>query len=160
MARTVDPVKLRRRRQLCIVGLAFCAFLATASVVSFWKAPSYFGDNRQILFMGGGLLVQGAPSPVGVGFFLADPAIPNRGFMTRLRGWLTPPHRMGAGSLFIPFGPVTVIPAIVFGLLFWYWSGRSEGKLCSECGYDLRGAEHAVCPECGTPTNRELIVEA
>jgi len=24
-------------------------------------------------------------------------------------------------------------------------------NLCAECGYDLRGAEHEACPECGAP---------
>ncbi len=26
---------------------------------------------------------------------------------------------------------------------------RSDEKRCPSCGYDLRGAEHKVCPECG-----------
>ena len=26
---------------------------------------------------------------------------------------------------------------------------REAAGLCGECGYDLRGANHAVCPECG-----------
>ena len=29
---------------------------------------------------------------------------------------------------------------------------RSDEKRCPSCGYDLRGADHAVCPECGVPT--------
>ncbi|MEE8155135.1 MAG: hypothetical protein V3T53_09315 [Phycisphaerales bacterium] len=28
----------------------------------------------------------------------------------------------------------------------------SDEKRCPSCGYDLRGAEHKVCPECGVPT--------
>ena len=28
---------------------------------------------------------------------------------------------------------------------------RSDEKRCPSCGYDLRGADHAVCPECGVP---------
>jgi len=29
---------------------------------------------------------------------------------------------------------------------------RSDEKRCPSCGYDLRGAEHKVCPECGVST--------
>ena len=29
---------------------------------------------------------------------------------------------------------------------------RSDEKRCPSCGYDLRGAEHTVSPECGVPT--------
>lgn len=29
---------------------------------------------------------------------------------------------------------------------------RSEEKRCPSCGYDLRGADHKVCPECGVPS--------
>ena len=27
---------------------------------------------------------------------------------------------------------------------------RTKRGLCVKCGYDLKGAEHEVCPECGT----------
>ncbi len=29
---------------------------------------------------------------------------------------------------------------------------RRKRGLCIKCGYDLRGAEHEVCPECGERT--------
>ncbi len=29
---------------------------------------------------------------------------------------------------------------------------RSDEKRCPSCGYDLRGADHTVCPECGVST--------
>jgi len=31
----------------------------------------------------------------------------------------------------------------------WYRERRRAPGLCINCGYDLRGAEHNVCPECG-----------
>ncbi len=31
---------------------------------------------------------------------------------------------------------------------------RRKRGLCAKCGYDLRGAEHEVCPECGTTRGR------
>lgn len=159
MAETVDPIRLRRRRRLCIAGLALCALMAMASLLSFWTAPGYMGAKRQVFFIGGGLLIQGAPAPVHVGFRLADADIPSLGLATRLRGWFTLPHRMGGGSLFIPFGPPIIGLTVVLCLLYRHWSTRQTFGLCQSCGYDLRGANHAVCPECGTPAVPELTID-
>ena len=49
------------------------------------------------------------------------------------------------------------IPIWVLVLLFatptlWLWrcDRRRQPGLCIKCGYDLRGADHKVCPECGS----------
>ena len=39
-----------------------------------------------------------------------------------------------------------------FGAQALLGDARSDEKRCPSCGYDLRGAEHTVCPECGVPT--------
>ncbi|MCC6909073.1 MAG: hypothetical protein IT430_14110 [Phycisphaerales bacterium] len=39
---------------------------------------------------------------------------------------------------------------------FWYRDRHRAPGLCIKCGYDLRGADHAVCPECGAAAPREL----
>ncbi len=35
-------------------------------------------------------------------------------------------------------------------LLMWLHDRRRAPGLCRKCGYDLRGADHAACPECGS----------
>jgi hypothetical protein len=41
---------------------------------------------------------------------------------------------------------------VLFGIpTLWLWRRDRRGQpgLCIKCGYDLRGADHRVCPECG-----------
>ena len=58
-------------------------------------------------------------------------------------------------ALFV--APAVLIPA---ALLLNAWSSqapiRDGDRRCVHCGYDLRGAEHEVCPECG---GRGLMLE-
>ena len=61
----------------------------------------------------------------------------------------------------LPYQPVwsgIVINTLFYAMLLWMlWLIpfvvrrviRSKRGLCIKCGYDLRGAEHEVCPECG-----------
>jgi hypothetical protein len=45
-------------------------------------------------------------------------------------------------------------PAILGAALWWGISARRAWKpvwACQSCGYDLRAAGSAICPECGTP---------
>jgi len=47
-------------------------------------------------------------------------------------------------------------PVVVLGaptVMLWYRDRRRQPGLCIACGYDLRGADHNVCPECGSPCN-------
>lgn len=55
---------------------------------------------------------------------------------------------------------------VIFGPLAVRGSVRRRRRLCVRCGYDLRGAAHVVCPECGarptvtsgcTPTIRKAL---
>lgn len=48
----------------------------------------------------------------------------------------------------VPFVPLCLVPWIRTLL-------RQRRGKCLACGYDLRGAEHAVCPECGSGAWRE-----
>lgn len=47
-----------------------------------------------------------------------------------------------------------MIPVIFIGLRRARQSIRRHRGLCPHCAYDLRGAEHETCPECGRPTSR------
>ncbi|MCL4197374.1 MAG: hypothetical protein KJZ69_07750 [Phycisphaerales bacterium] len=62
-------------------------------------------------------------------------------------------------TLWISLNPVVgvvSIPVWFLALLLavptiwlWYRDRRRAPGLCTKCGYDLRGMDHAVCPECG-----------
>lgn len=57
-----------------------------------------------------------------------------------------------------PIWPGFAINTIIYAVIVWIlWSSmfatrnfmRNKRGLCIKCGYDLRGTEHEVCPECG-----------
>ena len=63
--------------------------------------------------------------------------------------------------------PTWVLIVLVATPTLWLWrcDRRRQPGLCLKCGYDLRGADHRVCPECGSPpphgeAPRELKVES
>jgi len=47
--------------------------------------------------------------------------------------------------------PIWVLVVLVATPTLWLWrcDRRRQPGLCLKCGYDLRGADHKVCPECG-----------
>ncbi len=67
---------------------------------------------------------------------------------------------VGGEDLLMPMRPTWpgfVVDTVFYATLFWLLSTsfalhrvirRKRGR-CIKCGYDLRGAEHDVCPECG-----------
>ncbi len=52
--------------------------------------------------------------------------------------------------IFVPIWSFVLLTAMPTAWLFWRDRRRAPG-LCVKCGYDLRGADHKVCPECGSP---------
>lgn len=57
-----------------------------------------------------------------------------------------------------PYWPGFIFNTIMYGVLIWaVYFARFQGfrlirqwrGLCLKCAYDLKGAEHEVCPECG-----------
>lgn len=48
----------------------------------------------------------------------------------------------------VPLWTVSLLVGVPAGLL-WYRDRRRAPGLCRKCGYDLRGADHSLCPECG-----------
>ncbi len=62
-----------------------------------------------------------------------------------------------AGSL--PIAPLTIGCICGVAIAMPRVNPRRE-DVCAACGYDLRGADHKVCPECGGETPRELKVES
>ncbi len=60
-----------------------------------------------------------------------------------------------------PIWPGFAVNTLIYATLGWLLFGgpfqvrrliRHNRGLCTSCGYDLRHADHLVCPECGTPT--------
>jgi len=58
-----------------------------------------------------------------------------------------------------PIWPGFAINTIFYAVIVWFMTlgpfvlrrhVRNKRGLCIKCGYDLRGVEHEVCPECGT----------
>ncbi len=47
--------------------------------------------------------------------------------------------------------PIWALIVLVGSPTLWLWrcDRRRQPGLCIKCGYDLRGADHEVCPECG-----------
>ncbi len=57
--------------------------------------------------------------------------------------------------------PIWVLVVLVATPTLWLWrcDRRKQPGLCIKCGYDLRGADHKVCPECGSPPPRPFPAE-
>ena len=56
--------------------------------------------------------------------------------------------------------PIWVLVVLVATPTLWLWrcDRRRQPSLCVKCGYDLRGADHEVCPECGAALQRAAPV--
>jgi len=57
---------------------------------------------------------------------------------------------MGQAIHALALGGALWIPGAT--LIFLFRAARHPEGCCQRCGYDLRGAAHERCPECGTPT--------
>lgn len=143
------PYKRPWLRRLAWLGLACAAALTLASMASFATALVYLGPSYHVMIIGGGLLIQPSPAPVRGGLQWADAKIPAKPLTDRIRGWFLSPRGMGSGSLFIPLGIPVVILAAISSFILWRTRRRIPEGLCRQCGYDLTGLVHVVCPECG-----------
>lgn len=86
------------------------------------------------------------------------------GFLAWVGIWLFGPLAAGvllAGLLLsLPILVALAIALVLIGVHIRYrhakrgYHRRMAGGRCVRCGYDLRGAAHEVCPECGMPVWR------
>ncbi len=51
---------------------------------------------------------------------------------------------------------LSLLPAGFVAIWIAVWPPKGD-QACKACGYDLRGAKHEVCPECGTTPNDPRI---
>ena len=65
-----------------------------------------------------------------------------------------------------PLWPGFVVNTVFYAAILWLLTLgpftlrrliRHKRGLCIKCGYDLRGAEHEVCPECGVGLSQEGV---
>jgi ribosomal protein L37E len=52
--------------------------------------------------------------------------------------------------------PCSIIALVTWILLTPKGKSNQDYRHCARCGYDLFGNTSGVCPECGTPTKREI----
>ena len=52
-------------------------------------------------------------------------------------------------EIWIPIWSLMLLAAVPTVCICWRDRRRAPGS-CIKCGYDLRGADHKVCPECGS----------
>ncbi len=62
--------------------------------------------------------------------------------------WTVPIPYGTCTTVYIPIWFVAALTGLPTAWL-WYRDRRRAPGLCIKCGYDLRGADHKVCPECG-----------
>jgi|SRR5688572_30653966 len=75
-------------------------------------------------------------------------------FTHRERGVIVPTWFVALGATLLTFFPLRALRRARRVRL------RGEAGLCLACGYDLRGAAHERCPECGATIPRPLVAPA
>lgn len=138
-----------RRRSVKWVGLAACALLLCAWIGAFWSALGYQANTVAV--------------DLSVGCF--EISVYPKGSPTSAHGWFAVPQpyevywlpkiihgrfiTSRTTHIFLPFWIPLLIVAAATILAFKYDRQFKPGH-CQICGYDLRGAEHKKCPECGS----------
>jgi len=61
-------------------------------------------------------------------------------------------YTLGGVTYTVVLIPIWVLVVLVATPTLWLWrcDRRKRPGLCVKCGYDLRGTDHKVCPECGS----------
>ena len=142
------------RRRVKWVGVVACAFLMCVWIGTFWSAFGY--QTRTVVF------------DLSVGCFevsVYPKGMPTQGWFAAWQPyeayWLP---RLIRGSfitsrtthVFVPLWiPLLFVGAATI-LAFRHDRLFAPGH-CQTCGYDLRGAEHEVCPECGVETTSKVV---
>jgi hypothetical protein len=154
----------RTRRVLKWVGTAVCALLVATFITSTrcWVSWTIAPDAGLDLVTGGFRYYRyvGAAPPLGtrdgLRFLHRNPGLRvHGGFGLRYLYW-RPFVRWDRSvqHVYIPLW----IPCLVVGsaaALLWWRDRRLPTGHCQKCGYNLTGNVSGVCPECGTPIERE-----
>ncbi len=135
---------MRIRRRLKWAGVAVCGLILLLWAITFFWELVYFGTERIFL--------------VGPGFFCLYP-IPQD--FRDLHGWAImsgessrtwwPIPWVRTAECDIPFSFLLLVTAIPTAILYRHDRRRPPPGHCQDCGYNLKGNESGICPECGTP---------
>ena len=160
---------MRRRLRSTIKwsGAVATVLLLVVWVGSRWWACSIGIPHAGNVNMGGGSLTFQGTNSASLRPNAFSWSGPHRNIMAF--EWWFHYHRLSrAGEtitlVFIPVWALVVLTAVPTAWL-WCRDRRRAPGLCIKCGYDLRGTDHKVCPECGAPSvrgeaPRELKVES
>ena len=136
----------RKRGRVKWVGVTACALLLCAWIGTFWSALGYQFPTVVVDLSVGCFEVsvypQGMPTQ---GWFGAWQPYEAYWLPTIIRGTFITSRTT---HIFVPLW----IPLLcVGGATIWAFKHdwRFAPGHCQTCGYDLRGAEHEACPECG-----------
>ena len=147
----------KRLRSTCKWGgTAATVLLLVVWVGSAWWRGAVIGSWFELVVQSGCIVLS---------FYEPDP-----GFPANVR-WIAPRQHNGSlvkwihpieatdgihtqWGLWIPIWLLAILPAAV-SVMLWRGDLRPKQGCCRKCGFDLRGADHKVCPECGgVATNR------
>ncbi len=136
----------RMRRGVKWVGVAACAFLLCGWIGTFWSAFGYQARTVVVNLSVGCIEVSVYPNGMPTqGWFAAWQPYEARWLPRLIHGRFKTSRTT---HLFVPLW----VPLLVVGaatILAFRHDRRFAPGHCRTCGYNLRGAEHAVCPECG-----------
>jgi len=87
----------------------------------------------------------------GSGQFLGETGFEFTGHDRTFEWWFWSEWIQWNPLMAVVFIPIWFIALLVALPTAWLWcrDRRRATGLCIKCGYDLRGADHAACPECG-----------
>lgn len=136
--------------------------VATVVLVLVWAGSRWWACSTSIPYActvnvsGGSLILQWSDSAS-----LAPTAFswsgPNRNILAFEWWFIHYSMASGAGEtisgIFVPIWTLALLVGLPTAWM-WYRDRRRAPGLCTKCGYDLRGADHAVCPECGAAVTR------
>lgn len=149
----------RRRRKVC----KWLGSVLTAVLAAMWIAGIWWGWGGSITPSLGGGVGSGRLNVMWTEPFKITPLqLRTRGPVRHspvhywtFHGWWrrNRPDGLRDSAIYIPIWTLVALAAAPTAWL-WRRDRRRKPGLCEKCGYDLRGAEHAVCPECGSPLPR------
>jgi len=138
-----------KRRPYSFALWVMLPLLFTAWLASFWKSCAYFGEQRCLAISHGAVVSIPIIANAGRGFAVDDVQSTSsaHGRIVDALGAFSP--RVSGIDFVIPLGWPLIIFAGIVSFIFWRPLRALGPNECRTCGYDLRGIESGICPECG-----------
>ena len=142
-----DLGRRRRIMRLCWSVWLLCILITAASIISCRFGAAYVTSTKGITFNSGIIFIEPSEANWLRGFFVPVQTH-GPGPITAAKLWLHPPGREN-GIWHIPLGLPTFVIVSLVGLFYWKARRIKIARFCKRCSYDLSGAAHTCCPECG-----------